>query len=254
MKTVSPKTDHIIIANLHMTVWQNKKSGLSVDEASTAMNNAAAQVRNNFYDHSIPWKENGDRLMTTWIFPDFYEQHKVLCLKLTEWKRDFKEAYLAAVDRMEFNLVEDYNPEDFPSWKEVASKFTLIFNLDRISQPLRPGEIETGEDTVELFNENLDQRFAAADTALRDKLRKPLENFIEGFSRPKNFYESHLVTITETADTVRKLNFSGDERLTEICETLKQDVGAMSIKDLRANKEMRELAVTSVRRILQNLS
>lgn len=247
------KTDHIIIVNLHIAIPQLKKSGLSIEEPLAAVAATAASLRNNFYEHSVPWKENGDRLMTTWVFPDFYEEHKRLCLMLNRERKAFMEAYLVAVDQLEFRLVEDFKPSDFPGSQEIASKFMLRLNMDRVSQALRPGDQASEENVVETFEDQLGKRFADAETALREKLVKPLEVFIDGFSRPKNFYESQLVSLVRTADIVRKLNFSPDTSLTETCEMIAADIGGMGIKELRTNEGARGATVARARRILHNL-
>lgn len=247
-------TDHIIIANLHIGLWQGKKSGLSIEDSLDKIAASAAALRTNFYDHSIPWKENGDRLMTTWIFPDFYDEHKKICLKLAEQREQFEEAYLSAVDQMEFRLVEDFKAEDFPLLKDVVSRFWIKLNLDRIATPVGvddEGVIVDYEDLTS--NRLMSDRFREAEKALREKLRKPLENFIEGFSRPKNFYESQLRGVSRMAAIVKLLNFSSDASLTELCEMVESDIGSMSMKDLRANEGARGATVASARRILHNL-
>lgn len=248
------KTDHIIIVNLHISIPQLKKSGLSIEEPLATVVATAASLRNNFYDHSVPWKENGDRLLTTWVFPDFYAEHRRICILLSDQRKAFMEAYLAAVDQLEFRLVEDFKPADFPGSQEIAAKFMLKLNMDRVSQALRPGDQASEENVVETFEDQLGYRFQEAETALREKLVKPLEVFIDGFSRPKNFYESQLVSLVRTADIVRKLNFSPDTGLTETCEMIAADIGAMGIKELRTNEGARGATVASARRILHNLA
>lgn len=245
------KTDHIIITNLHIAVPQMKKdSDLSIDDALNVVTSTAAQMRMNFYDHSVPWKPNGDRLMTTWVFNDFYEIHKAICLKFAKQQKEFIDAYLTAVDQLEFRLVEDFDPTEFPAEKV---KFTLIFNLDRVSMPLAPGDETDAPAVVTVFPEQLEQRFADAEKLLREKLRKPMENFIEGFSKPKNFYASQLDGLTRMANIVRRLNFSEDTSLKEVCDMVDAGVGKSSIKVLRESEEARGAAVAAVKRALHNL-
>jgi hypothetical protein len=240
--------DSVIIMNLHISLWSAKKTGLTLEGPTIRLNNAAAAIRTTFHDYSIPWKENGDRLMTVWSFPDFYEEYKQRCLDLWETRDAFIYAYAEAKDRAEFELVEDYKKEDYPSVLEVDSKFSLVLNLDRVSRPLRPGD-ET-ENPVELFEEALEQRFREAQTALAEKIRKPLKVFIAGMSRPKNIYESSLSNLARAVEIGQKLNFGADSTFQDACLGIRERILTRSIADLRADPEVRAAAVAAATELL----
>lgn len=89
-----------------------------------AVVNAAANARNVFYKHTLPWTDEGRRLLPTSNFFNFTEKMRIERGKFDEALQLFIPAYpqLKLEARLRQGTMHD--PEDFPSDREVEKKFS----------------------------------------------------------------------------------------------------------------------------------
>ena len=58
-------------------------------EALSDIVSCAGSIHRHFYDRTLPWKDNGDRLLTRRISLDFIQEHEELATKFNSAVREF---------------------------------------------------------------------------------------------------------------------------------------------------------------------
>src|SRR5579884_3981014 len=91
-------------------------------------------IRQHFYDHTLPWKDNGDRLMTRQSYPEFIKKHEE-CTEQFKWEVDhfIDKTYPLARAQAEFRLGELYNEADYPTQSELRRRFYVRIDLDPVT-------------------------------------------------------------------------------------------------------------------------
>ena len=113
--SVHALTERAMVMNLSISRWEGKRldkeasqrvteeAGARADaarvnkhlvpkEALAPVMTAANVVRDHFYTSTLPWRDNGDRLMPRKLFTTFIERHE-------ELKREFESKLITLVDR-----------------------------------------------------------------------------------------------------------------------------------------------------------
>jgi hypothetical protein len=86
---------------------------------------AASAVRTHLYLKTLPWKDNGDRLLTRKLFLGFIEEHERLVGEFDKAVHQFLTvAYPAARDQAEFRMGSLFKPTTIPRRRSSGSAST----------------------------------------------------------------------------------------------------------------------------------
>jgi hypothetical protein len=180
----------------------------------------ATEARDFHYKMTLPWGDNGDRLLPASMFMDYRD-------RMTEYKQKFG----SAVDR----FVRDYpdyqtqarnrlgtmfNPLDYPPVEEVAQKFRIQTHVTPIPTA-HDFRVQLNEDYVKEIRRDLRDRMEEQQTAaVRDcwtRLRERVERIYERLSdEDKVFRDSLIENTLELVEILPGLNITNDPELTQM--------------------------------------
>lgn len=264
-------TQKAMVMNLSIGVWQgyrlDKDASRKVTEDAGAAADAArvnkhlipkealapivtAQnaIRTHFYANTLPWRDNGDRLMTRKLFLTFIPEHEQLVAAFDETVRKFlDEDYPSAIAKAEFRMGAMFKREDYPSTSELRRKFYATLDIDALTT--------SGDFRVEIDQEHADKVRAAMDanaeariqTATADVWRRMSETigyFQQRMADPKAVFRDTTVTnIGELLDLVPGLNVLDDPAIEQVRAAIAKALGGIEAKDIRKDPDLRaELA------------
>lgn len=260
-----------MIANLQVGVWQgyrlDKTTTLKVTQEADAAADAArvnkhllpkealseivcaaGAVRQHFYSKTLPWKDNGDRLLTRKVSLQFIQDHEELCRTFHSAVRDFLDRkYLVAKDQAEFRMGALFNAEDYPTSTDLRRKFYINLDLDAVAPAL---DIR--------FNDNTDAmqtRVTKAVHGLWEKMAKPLENFAATMGDADiKFRNATVDNLREMVELLPSLNFTDDPALEKIRRDIEQQLVIYDPADLRKDKKVRAAVAAEAREIMDEMA
>lgn len=274
-------TKQAMILNLQIGVWQgyrlDKEASRKVTEDANADNDAArvnkhlvpkealkpvvtaaTAIRTHFYDKTLPWKDNGDRLLTRLMFTDFIEEHERLVGEFKDAVETFlDESYPAARAKAEFRMGELFKSDDYPSVEQLRRRFYINLDIDAVT--------EAGDFRVQMEQDQLDEVRASMERAMQERLGRAMRDVWERLSEVVGhfakkmgsgdiFRDSTVRNIERLVDLLPGLNVLNDPDLKAIGDEIKAKLAGYDPKDLRKSKAVRSQAAQEAEEIMSRMS
>jgi hypothetical protein len=219
---------------------------------------AASALRLHLYSNTLPWKDNGDRLLPRRAYQRFIEEHEGLRSKFVGEVADFcGKTYAQARERAEFRMGDMFKPEDYPTPEELESKFSAKLDIDPVAtahdfrvnmDEARLLEIQSAAETA------LKERIARASKDVWGRLSDKLEHLVERMEKTdERFRESTLTGLLELAETLPDLNFMNDPGIDTICQEIKYKLAGFDAKSIRKHEAVRKGVSVEAQAILDNM-
>lgn len=218
---------------------------------------AAQALRRHLYAKTLPWRDNGDRLLTRALYADFLEGHGDLEIAFNKAVKKFiRTDYPKARDIAEFRMGKMFNVSDYPPASSLARRFYVHLDIEPVASA-KDFRVQIGENEVERVRSNLEraneERVQRAQQDIWIRLSGLLETVHDRISTGKQFRASTVDNLREFLDIIPGLNFTGDENLADIAQQIKANVASYDPEDLRKNEESREIAATEAGRIIEEM-
>ena len=208
---------------------------------------ARTSVQTHFHLKTLPWKDNGDRLIMRTAFLPFIEEHQALVAKFEEAVQQFlNHDYLVAQDQAQFRMGTLFKASDYPTANELRHKFSINLDIDAIAQAY-DFRLSNNEEAMQ-------KRVTQAVSALWQKLAEPLERYAERLAEPDAIFRDSLVgNLRQVVELIPSLNFTEDPDLEAIRVKIENDLTGWDAKDLREDKEARSQVVDTARSIMEDM-
>src|SRR5208282_3287861 len=146
-------SDKAMLICLHITMWTARKHDKRVSEevaqSHEANTNAgrynkhlldqaekleelrtlAGQIRQYFYKVTLPWSDEGYRLLPSHMYFEFTNQMSEFKTAYEQLVRDFLEAYPTYREQARSSLGLLYRDSDYPDWSQLTEKFDLTTDI-----------------------------------------------------------------------------------------------------------------------------
>ena len=219
----------------------------------------AGQLRTLFNTCTLPWKDNGDRLLTRKMYPAFISQFE-------EVKAEFRKAvdrfvdvtYPSDIAKAEFRMGDLFNPSDFPAASDLRRRFYVTLDIGAITEA---GDFRVALDQdqadrirARIESENTD-RIARAMGDVWTRLNDTLTHFAETMKdENKIFRDSTIHNLADIVELIPALNIMNDTNLVAIYKDLKSTLIGLSPKDLRKDPDVRSAAADEAQRIVDSMA
>lgn len=218
---------------------------------------AASSVRHHFYLNTLPWKDNGDRLLTRALYTDFMSAHNQLADAFkAEVDKFVTLTYPQAVAHAEFRMGDLFNPTDYMSQDAVARKFYIGLDIDAVTEA---NDFRVDLEKAELtevrkaMQEAMQSRLTRAMQDVWTRVEERLQHFADKMGSDEAFRRSTLENLEEIANLIPALNIVNDPRLDLIGEEIKAVLVGHDPKVLRKNKEVRAEVAEEAQRIMDTM-
>lgn len=266
-----PLTTKAMVMNLSIGIWQGyrldrdaskrvtEEAGAAADaarvnkhlvpkEALAAIVTAQNAIRTHFYSNTLPWRDNGDRLMPRKQFLVFIPEHEQLKQAFeAEVAKFLDDDYPSAIAKAEFRMGAMFKRDDYPAIGALRGKFYANLDIDAIST--------AGDFRVEIDAEHADKVRATMEAALEQRLQaaagdvwkrmaSTTQYFAERMADPKAVFRDTTVTnIGEMLDLIPGLNVLDDPDIELVRQKIAESLGGIDAKDIRKDPALRaELA------------
>lgn len=271
-----------MVLNLQIGIWQgyrlDKEASRKVVEDAGAAGDAARvnkhlvpkealkpiatasnAIRAHFYERTLPWKDNGDRLLTRLMFRDFIETHERLVGEFKDAVETFvTQTYPEARAKAEFRMGELFKPDDYPSPDSLRRRFYVNMDIDAVT--------EAGDFRVEMDEAQLDSVRQSMEAAMGERLGRAMRDVWARLSEVVGHFANKMAdseavfrdatvhNIEALVDILPGLNVTGDPDLAAIGEDVKKRLMGYDPKDLRKKPEVRSQAAMEAKEIVDRMA
>ena len=231
---------------------------LIAKEVMSPITQAASAVRTHFYGATLPWKDNGDRLLTRVMYMGFMEEHGRRVQEFKDAVHHFTNfTYPGVRDQAEFRMGELFKPDDYPHAEDIERKFYVTLDIDAITEA---GDFRVqglDSDDVDRIKGDMEQAMQVRITKAMGDVWKRLADTLGYFSERMNsdgvFRDSTVNNLKEIAALLPGLNLTGDPALAAIGHEISVLVGQHDPKDIRKDPELREAIGREAQDIIDNM-
>jgi hypothetical protein len=263
-------SDKAMLICLHITMWSARKFDKRVSEevaqSHEANTNAgrynkhlldqaekleelrtlAGQIRQYFYKVTLPWSDEGYRLLPSHLYFEFTNQMSEFKTGYEQLVREFLDAYPTYREQARSSLGLLYRDSDYPDWSKLTEKFDLTTDI----LPIPCGEdfrVTLGEEEKARVAREIDQQvkqsLTRATSELWSRLMQAVAHLAAQLERPKaRLHTSTLRNVTEIADLVPRLNVTNDEELTALAQETNSRLASFTRQELAEHSAARTRA------------
>ena len=226
-------------------------------ESIDAYKDVEGRARSYHYEKTLPWSDNGDRLLPVALVPEY-------TARMQEFKAEFEEAarvfcfqFPELVQEAVTDLGSMFRRDDFPEQYAISSKFGFEFSFSPVPES---GHlvIDAAQEVVEEMRAGiaesvrLQERRAVRD--INERIFQVVAELVERLSKSDAIFRDSLIgNVQEVLNVTGALNFDDDESITALRVRLADMLQGLEPETLRQSRRIREGVANQARLVLDDV-
>lgn len=235
-----------MLVTLSVSCWtarkQDKKVSAEVEAAHNAKNagrynkdlvdkqhldpltSYAGQIRSYHYKMTLPWMDNGARLLPSKLFQEYSAELRKMKQEYARLVSEFVQAYPTRVQEARQRLGTMFQPDDYPDASELYGKFDV--ELDVMPVP-DGGDFRVDISDAERvriasdISERVAKRQAAAAASAWARIRDAVGRVANCLGQPKaRIFDSLTSNLEDLVAILPGLNINDDPDMERVCERI----------------------------------
>jgi hypothetical protein len=219
---------------------------------------AQGAIRAHFYANTLPWRDNGDRLMPRVQYLKFIPEHERLVGIFNMEVEDFLTGgYPSAIEKAEFRMGAMFKREDYPAVSELRRKFYANLDVDAVT--------DVNDFRVALDAQNLEKiratitasaetRLQAAMADVWKRMAETVSYFQQRMADPTAVFRDTTVTnISDMLDLVPGLNVLDDPQIEQVRKMIAESLGGVDAKSIRKDGALRSQLAGEAGKIMSTM-
>ncbi len=187
-----------------------------------AINKIVGQARAFHYENTLPWGDNGERLLPSENYFKYLESLSQIKNAFDTEVSKFAQAYPSMIEDAKRTLNGLFNASDYPTDIQtrfnMRSSFMPVPDAQDIRVNLSTEEVNRLKDDV---TNEIHNRFAQAQMSIFERIIEPLKRMQEKLQEKDGIFRDSLFNnVLELIDILPRLNVASDPRITELCADL----------------------------------
>jgi len=201
---------------------------------------------------TLPWMDNGTRIMSNAGFEHYSDQMRTSRLKFEAKVKEFIHTMPDAIKEAQVRLGKMYDPEDYPSNDDLKHKFSFDVEVNKVPEA-SDFRAKMSDATVKAIVKDIERRTEErVQGAMNDAFQRIIDvttkmnETLKGYEPPKdgekakgNFQSSLITNVKEIADSLTALNITGDPRLEDLQAELVKELVEHSPEVLKDDGKLR---------------
>lgn len=274
-------TTQCLLVNLQIGMWNGQRldkdasrkvtsdANADVDAASVNkhtipkaaladIQTAASAIRTHFYNATLPWKDNGDRVLSRKMYFPFLETHRPKQERFEQAVNEFIDTrYPSLIEQASFRMGELFKPQDYPAAHTLRRRFYVTLDVDAVTEAA-DFRVDMDATHVEMIRAQmtsaLEQRMGRAMQDVWSRLMDAVSHFAAKMEPGEVFRDSTVRNMEEIVDLLPALNIVEDADLERMRETIRSTIMGYDPNALRKNPEMRAQAATEAQQIMADMA
>lgn len=231
---------------------------LIAGDALKRIQQAATAGRDAFYTLSLPWKNDGARIVPAAAYPKLSAELRRLHNAFDSAVADFVREYPAYVADARVRLNGMFNSADYPDAWEIRARFTWTVDIENVPcgddfrVELASGEIDAIRQQI---NEQTQRAMAAGMRDVWQRLYDCVSHAASKLREPDAIFRDSLIgNIRDLCDILPALNFTDDNNLEQLRADVVSKLACNSPDELRDNKQARARVAADAAAIVDSMS
>ncbi len=241
----------------HAGAGRYNKQLLREAEKLESLRSLAGQVRQYFYKITLPWSDEGYRVLPAHFYFELTAKMREFEQAFTQQVEDFLAVYPSYIEQVRPELNGLFREEDYPSAEKLRNKFGVRLEV----LPIPSGEDfrvtlsqEEQSRVAHEIDENVRQSLKRGTEDLWARLKDVVSHMVERLKEPESRFHASLVTnVFELVDLLPRLNVNQDEELNRFAEEIKDRLCGFTARDLKKNEILRVATVNDAAFILTQM-
>lgn len=220
---------------------------LFTKEAMAKVNEAASAARLVHYKYTMPWSDEGYRILTTELYQDFLTNIAVCRQNFLVAAAEFIRNYESHKEEARIHLGNMWDANDYLPAADLINKFSFDVKLMPLPQAT-DFRVDIADEEIKMIQADIEQRVTAS---LADGLKAPIEKLFkavtamsEKLSDPEAQFQYTLIeNVRDIAALLPRFNFLNDPHINQLASDASQ-LTAYSADQLRTNPSARQHVVT----------
>jgi len=270
-------TQTAMLVNIRISQWSGKKHdkqvSREVDKEHNAQNagrynkflidekelgelqKVSSAARSFLYDNTLPWGNNGDRLLTAENYFSFVAEVGNFTAKFENLAGEFVTKYPKLKEDARLRLNGLFKESDYPHSVDIHRKFKMEATFMPISD-VSDFRVKMSRNEQEQLKAEMEKEFHTrihqANQDIWKRIQSVVASMVERLSdKDKVFRDSLITNISELVEILPKLNFTGDPHIADIIIRMKQLL--VDPDQLRKNEALRESKADEAQAILDKI-
>lgn len=217
----------------------------------------AGAIREFHYAHTLPWGNNGQRLLPSSFFMNYTGELRKHCDEFNRLVDAFMVDYPQLVADARSRLGTLYDPADYPPMAAVRSNFSVEFQIFPVPTSgdfrVDVAADERAEITSQIEKATLERQASATKACfvrVRDVLQRMKQQCVEGKTRITDSLVADARDLTSMLDG---LNIAGDPELTRLNNEIRRDL-LVDVADLRNSPATRKAVGDRASQLLESMN
>ena len=227
----------------HQSVGRYNKQLLRGADKLDELRTLAGQIRQHFYKITLPWSDEGFRLLPSNFYFDLMERMREFEASFERGIESFLGVYPQYIDQVRPELNGLFREEDYPSAEKLRTKFGVKLEILPIPSGADFRVQMSAEEQARVSREidaNVRQSLARGTEDLWNRLREVVSHMVDRLNEPESRFHASLVTnVFDLVEILPRLNVQGDEDLNRLAEQVKQRLCNYSAQDLKKHDLLR---------------
>jgi hypothetical protein len=193
----------------------------------------AGQIRQYFYKITLPWSDEGFRLLPSNFYFDLMARMREFEAGFEQGVESFLGVYPQYIEQVKPELNGLFQEEDYPAVEKLRKKFGVKLEV----LPIPSGadfRVEMSAEEQALVSHEIDLN------VLWKRLREVVAHMVDRLNEPESRFHGSLVTnVLDLVEILPRLNVNGDTDLNRFAEQVKERLCNYSAQDLKKHDLLR---------------
>src|ERR1700727_3653068 len=254
-------TERAMLAAVHISVWTAVKHDRKISrdvahqhgahdgagrynkqllcgaEKLDALRTLAGQIRQHFYKITLPWADEGYRLLPAHFYFELTTQMREFERAFSQSIDEFLEVYPSYIDQVRPELNGLVREEDYPSAEKLRAKFGVKLEVLPIPSGADFRVQMSAEEQARVSREidaSVRESLMRGTEDLWKRLREVVTHMVDRLNEPESRFHGSLVTnVLDLVDILPRLNVNGDADPNRFADQIKQHLCNYSAQDLK---------------------
>jgi hypothetical protein len=203
----------------------------------------AGQIRQYFYTVTLPWSDEGFRLLPANFYFDLMARMREFEASFDLAVDAFLRVYPEYIEQVRPELNGLFREEDYPSPEKLRTKFGVKLEVLPIPTGADFRVEMSAEEQARVAREidaNVRESLMRGTEDLWKRLREVVAHMVERLNEPESRFHGSLVTnVLDLVDLLPRLNVNGDGDLNRFAEQIRQRLCNHSAQELKKHELLR---------------
>jgi len=274
-------TERAMLAAVHISIWTAVKHDRKISRDVASQHGAhqgagrynkqllrgadklddlrtlAGQIRQYFYKITLPWSDEGFRLLPSNFYFDLMARMREFEASFEQGVEGFLAVYPQYIEQVRPELNGLFRQEDYPTANKLREKFGVKLEILPIPSGGDFRVQMSAEEQARVSREidaNVRQSLTRGTEDLWKRLREVVSHMVDRLNEPESRFHATLVTnVVDLVEILPRLNVNGDAELNRFADQIRQRLCSYSAHDLKKHDLLRVTAATDAANIVAQM-